>query len=929
MQELEEAERYSAAALFTLALHSTASQADNGGEGWGEPEDARDSVIDPSSDEPDPFWGRDLVLPGGLLDAVYFQLGLPPFKWAGLKALPIVAPSSDSSAFRSAVRSLIAVLDQDLLASLPAPAPARRRKGEGEASPRAGRLNVPDELWDGLLSSSDDDDEELERDTQWERQLEEQQRERERRRHRQGPSEDDIWTSTDSPLTREAIKTLQELQELSSPKSRHHQQGNHEGSLFKQRSEEYAALVKQMEELSAANEKVVVRTIDTEQGNDAKGEGEGSIAAGATTSTSANENKNKKKKKTSRDDYVSPLAVAALWELLQCCIGASVAACEAANAAVEAEADAQRGGHDPASPKFFRRQGTPPCVRYYDARARVALGLVGVWLQVPQRKLATLEVLLGSDKAPTTARHRSGNDNNSSADKYRYLKVGLAALGGGALFAVTGGLAAPAIAAGVGSILGIVPGASAAAGAVAGFMSTQVGVAAVTTTMATAGAATTGSKMAYRTAEVKDFGFLELKETMATAAITNNNSSSTSPEKVRGVGDRGYSSTITRERSSSFTSSLDMHKSWSDSGIGRDDSTNAGAAGGGADPGHLLGGNGSGSLSIQGRRHSGSLSSLNSSNKEAGPSSSSAWKSWFGKSKNTDSADDKNGNTTSTSNKDDKDSNKIKEKLLPVPIRPSHPAEGIKLSTVIGVSGWITNPEDFINPWTCVTSPAADRFALVWCTSELQTLQSALGALLAKGAAGQAARLGMQHLLIGGAGLVSALGPTVILGAATGLLIENAWTVAIDRSDKAGKLLAHVLMTGGNGGRPVTLIAHSMGARLVFSALLELCRCEARGLVQDVVLLGAPVPPTAERWKMARRVVAGRFVNGYSRGDWLLNVMFWQGIAKPAAGLAPVEVDGVENVSLSSVVNGHFDYIGRLDEILELLQVSTTIMAGG
>jgi hypothetical protein len=35
MQELEEAERYSAAALFTLALHSTAAQADNGGEGWG------------------------------------------------------------------------------------------------------------------------------------------------------------------------------------------------------------------------------------------------------------------------------------------------------------------------------------------------------------------------------------------------------------------------------------------------------------------------------------------------------------------------------------------------------------------------------------------------------------------------------------------------------------------------------------------------------------------------------------------------------------------------------------------------------------------------------------------------------------------------------------------------------------------------------
>lgn len=35
MQELEEAERYSIAGLFTLALHSAASQADAGGETWG------------------------------------------------------------------------------------------------------------------------------------------------------------------------------------------------------------------------------------------------------------------------------------------------------------------------------------------------------------------------------------------------------------------------------------------------------------------------------------------------------------------------------------------------------------------------------------------------------------------------------------------------------------------------------------------------------------------------------------------------------------------------------------------------------------------------------------------------------------------------------------------------------------------------------
>ncbi len=79
------------------------------------------------------------------------------------------------------------------------------------------------------------------------------------------------------------------------------------------------------------------------------------------------------------------------------------------------------------------------------------------------------------------------------------------------------------------------------------------------------------------------------------------------------------------------------------------------------------------------------------------------------------------------------------------------------------------------------------------------------------------------------AGLLSALAPALLLDTASGLLIENAWSVAVERSMKAGKLLARVLMGGGHGSRPVTLLAHSMGARLVFHCLLELCRHDALG----------------------------------------------------------------------------------------------------
>ncbi len=90
------------------------------------------------------------------------------------------------------------------------------------------------------------------------------------------------------------------------------------------------------------------------------------------------------------------------------------------------------------------------------------------------------------------------------------MQVGAAAVGGGALFAVTGGLAAPAIAAGMGSILGFIGAPTAIAGTVTGFLASTAGAATVTTTMAASGAASTGSRMAYRVAEISEFGFREL-----------------------------------------------------------------------------------------------------------------------------------------------------------------------------------------------------------------------------------------------------------------------------------------------------------------------------------------------------------------------------------------------------------------------------------
>lgn len=50
------------------------------------------------------------------------------------------------------------------------------------------------------------------------------------------------------------------------------------------------------------------------------------------------------------------------------------------------------------------------------------------------------------------------------------------------------------------------------------------------------------------------------------------------------------------------------------------------------------------------------------------------------------------------------------------------------------------------------------------------------------------------------------------------------------RTVQAGRLLAHVLMGGGHGDRPVTLVGHSMAARVIFHCLLELCRHNCKGV---------------------------------------------------------------------------------------------------
>lgn len=150
-------------------------------------------------------------------------------------------------------------------------------------------------------------------------------------------------------------------------------------------------------------------------------------------------------------------------------------------------------------------------------------------------------------------------------------------------------------------------------------------------------------------------------------------------------------------------------------------------------------------------------------------------------------------------------------------------------------------------------------------------------------------------------------------------LIDNPWTVSLDRANAAGLILADSLIDRNLGARPITFVGYSLGSRVIFSCLRELAKKGAYGLVQNVYLFGSPIVVKKDEYLRARSVVSGRFVNGYAKNDWILGYLFrlTSGGIGRVAGLAPVqEIPGLENVDVTELVPGHMAYRTAMPRLL-------------
>jgi len=83
------------------------------------------------------------------------------------------------------------------------------------------------------------------------------------------------------------------------------------------------------------------------------------------------------------------------------------------------------------------------------------------------------------------------------------------------------------------------------------------------------------------------------------------------------------------------------------------------------------------------------------------------------------------------------------------------------------------------------------------------------------------------------ASLYAALWPIALLNFAR--IVDNPFSVAKARAEKAGLVLADAIINRAQGRRPLTLIGFSLGARIVYTCLLSLAERNAFGLIENAV----------------------------------------------------------------------------------------------
>lgn len=464
-------------------------------------------------------------------------------------------------------------------------------------------------------------------------------------------------------------------------------------------------------------------------------------------------------------------------------------------------------------------------LEHYVAPSRVLLLYMTSSLHLPLKVLTEDEEKMATGLLEA-AKHMSGEEETKKKaaenKDSRKWKVGLASVAGAALIGVTGGLAAPLVAAGVGSVMG---GLGLGATAAAGYLGTVAGSTVLVGGLFGAyGGRMTGQMMDNYAREVEDFAFLPVRKDGKDIDVDEE-------EK--------------KEEADIAKKTESVEKTLTDESGVQPPQTREGA-----------------SMAKEAIRDS----------------------------------------KTKATEKTQEEKKGVED--------PAHR----RLRVTIGITGWLTSKSEVVTPWR-VLGHASEVFALRFELEALMNLGNSMTAMVSSAAWGYAKSELIKRTIF--AQLASALWPVALLQVAR--VVDNPFSLARSRAEKAGEVLADALINKAQGERPVTLIGYSLGARVIYSCLMSLAKRRAFGLIESVVMIGAPAPSTTSDWRVMRSVVASRLVNVYSENDYVLGFLYrTSSIQYGVAGLSKIEgIPSVENVDVSETVSGHLRYRYLVGSILK------------
>ncbi|KAH8678050.1 hypothetical protein BX600DRAFT_431357 [Xylariales sp. PMI_506] len=244
------------------------------------------------------------------------------------------------------------------------------------------------------------------------------------------------------------------------------------------------------------------------------------------------------------------------------------------------------------------------------------------------------------------------------------------------------------------------------------------------------------------------------------------------------------------------------------------------------------------------------------------------------------------------------------------------PPEDRRLRVTIGIHGWLSEKNSITDLWKVLGSQN-ETYTLRWETESLTKFGQALE-IVCNSLSWSAAKRETysQNVFFS---VENSLWPGNLHKISK--IIDNPWSVGMVRAEKAGHILADAIVNKLSGERPVSLIGYSLGARVIYTALMQLSEKRALGHIENVVLMGAPCPTEVRVWAAMKSMVPGRLINVYSNSDYLLGFLSrngnWQyGIA----GLQKIQgVSGVENLDVSETISSHFHYRLLVGPILKKL----------